>query len=61
MSGPCSRHGKDGKHVENFGGKTKGKKLLGRPRCRWESKTEMNLRDIVWEVVDWMYLARGVL
>jgi hypothetical protein len=33
-------------------GKPEGKKLLGRPRCRWEDIT-------VWEGVDWIHLAHG--
>jgi hypothetical protein len=29
-------------------GKCKGKKPLGRLRCRWEKGTRMKLRDIGW-------------
>jgi hypothetical protein len=27
-------------------GKPKGKRLLGRPRCRWENNILMNLQDV---------------
>jgi hypothetical protein len=27
-------------------GNTKGKRPLGRPRCRWEDKIKMDLREI---------------
>jgi hypothetical protein len=30
---------------------------LGRPRRRWEDNIRINLREIVWEGVDWINLA----
>jgi hypothetical protein len=30
---------------------------VGRPRCRWKDNIRMDLREIGWECVDWMYLA----
>jgi hypothetical protein len=38
-------------------GKCEGKRPLGRPKRRWEDNIRMDLREIVWEVVDWMHLA----
>jgi hypothetical protein len=32
--------------------KPEGKRLLGRPRCRWEDNLRMDLREIEWEVVE---------
>jgi len=29
-------------------GKPEGKKVLRRPRCRWEDNIRMDLRDIGW-------------
>jgi hypothetical protein len=29
-----------------------------RPRNRWEHNIRMGLREIVWEVVDWIHLAQ---
>jgi hypothetical protein len=39
-------------------GKPERKRPFGRPRRRWEDNIRMGLRDIGWEVADWMYLAR---
>jgi hypothetical protein len=38
--------------------KPKEKRPLGRPRHRWEDIT-MDLREIGWEVQDWMYRAQN--
>jgi hypothetical protein len=35
-----------------------GKRALGRPRPRWEDNIGMDFREIWWEVVDWIHLAR---
>jgi hypothetical protein len=39
-------------------GKPEGKRLLGRPRCRWEDNIGIDLREIVWGVMDWIDLAQ---
>jgi hypothetical protein len=33
-------------------GKPEGKRRLRRPRHRWEDNIRMDLREIVWEVVE---------
>jgi hypothetical protein len=38
-------------------GKPEGRRLLRRPRRRWENNIRMYLREIGWEGVDWMHLA----
>jgi hypothetical protein len=38
--------------------KTKGRKPLGRPRCRWEDNIKMDLREVGCGCVDWMELAQ---
>jgi hypothetical protein len=40
-----------------FAGKTEGKRLLGRPRRRWEYNIRMDLRETGWEGADWIHLA----
>jgi len=35
-----------------------GKTPLGRPKCRWEDNIRMYLREMWWEVVDWINLDR---
>jgi hypothetical protein len=38
-------------------GKPKGKRPLGRPRCRWVDNIKMDLREI-WDGRDWIELAQ---
>jgi hypothetical protein len=38
-------------------GKPKGKRLLGRPRCRWENNIKMDLQEVGFRDVDWIELA----
>jgi hypothetical protein len=40
-------------------GKTEGKRLLGRPRHRWEDNSEMESKEIGWGDMDWIYLAEN--
>jgi hypothetical protein len=42
-----------------FIGKPERKRPLGRPRRRREDNIRTNLREIGWEVVDWMHLDQG--
>jgi hypothetical protein len=37
--------------------KPESKRLLRRPRCKWEDNIRMDLDGIGWEGVDWMHLA----
>jgi hypothetical protein len=39
-------------------GKPEGKRPLGRHRRRREDNVKMNLKEIGWFVMDWIYLAR---
>jgi hypothetical protein len=34
-------------------GKPEGKRPLGRPRCRWEDRIRMDLREIGWGSIEW--------
>jgi hypothetical protein len=40
--------GEDRKAYKVLVGKPKGKRPLGRPRCRWEDGNRMDLREIGW-------------
>jgi hypothetical protein len=40
-------------------GKLKGKRPLGRPRCRWEDNNMMDLQEVGGSCGDWMELAQG--
>jgi hypothetical protein len=53
MGGACSTHGRDEIHE-----KPERKRPLGRPMRSWEDNIRMYLRELGWEVVDWMHLAQ---
>jgi hypothetical protein len=38
-------------------GNPEGKRPLGRPRRRWEDNIRMDLREIGWGGMNWIYLA----
>jgi hypothetical protein len=40
--------------VENL----EGKRLLERPSHRWKDNTELDLREIGWSVIKWIYLTQ---
>jgi hypothetical protein len=39
-------------------GRSEEKKLLGGPRCGWEGIIKIDLKELGWENMDWIYLAR---
>jgi hypothetical protein len=39
-------------------GKPEGKRLLGRPRCRWVDNIKMDVREIQCVGMDWIDLAQ---
>jgi hypothetical protein len=39
-------------------GKREGKRPLEKPRRRWEDNIRMDLKETVWQGVDWMHLAQ---
>jgi hypothetical protein len=39
-------------------GKPEGRRLLGRPRRRWEDNIKMDLREVGWGGMDWINLAQ---
>jgi hypothetical protein len=40
-------------------GKPEGKRLLGRPVCRWVDNIKVDLTMIKWDHVDWISLRIG--
>jgi hypothetical protein len=38
-------------------GKPEGKRPVGRTRRSWKNNVIVDVRERVWEVVDWMHLA----
>jgi hypothetical protein len=39
-------------------GEPEGRRPLGRHRRSWEDNIKMDLREIEWQVVDWIHLAQ---
>jgi hypothetical protein len=44
--------------MRNIYGKPEGKIPPGRSTCRWEDIIRMDLKEIVWESVDWTHVAQ---
>jgi hypothetical protein len=42
----------------DLAGKPKGKRLLGKPRCRWEDNIKMNLQEVGCGGMDWIELVQ---
>jgi hypothetical protein len=39
-----------------YRGKPEGKRPFGRPRCRWQDNIKMDLQEVGWRDMDWIYL-----
>jgi hypothetical protein len=48
MGGACSMHGERKFVYRVLVGKPQGKRLLGRPRHRWEGIIKMDLQEVRW-------------
>jgi hypothetical protein len=58
MGRACSTNGKKRNACRILVGKAEGKIPLGRPRCRLVENIKIDLREIGWGGVDWIYLAQ---
>jgi ribosome biogenesis protein Nip4 len=58
LVGLVAHMGEMGNAYRNMVGKPERKKLLQRPRHRWEDNIRMDLRETGREVVDWIHLAQ---
>jgi len=56
--GHVARMGEDRVMHRVLVGKPEGKRLLGRPRCRWEDNIKMDLREVGGGRGDWMEFAQ---
>jgi hypothetical protein len=54
----CSTNGRVEKCIQGFGGETRGKEPLGRPKYRWEDDIKMHLQEMGCGVVHWTELAQ---
>jgi hypothetical protein len=58
MDGARSTNGEKRNSYRILVGKPEGKRSLGRPRCRWMENIKMDLRERVWDGMDWIDLAQ---
>jgi hypothetical protein len=57
-AGHVARMGENRNAYKLLVGKPKGKRPLGRPRCRWVDNTRMDLGEVGWGDVDWIGMAK---
>jgi hypothetical protein len=57
-AGHAARMGERRNAYRNLVGKPEGKRPLGRPRRRWVNNIKMDLREVGWDVRDWIDLAQ---
>jgi len=48
MGGVCLTYGGEKRCIQVLVGKPKGKRPLGRLRCRWEVNIKMDLEEVEW-------------
>ena len=41
-------------------GKTEGNRSFGRPRLRWQDNIKMDLQEVGWRDMDWIYLSQDM-
>ena len=58
MGGACGTYGGRERCAQGFGGETRGKEPLGRPRRRWEDNIKMDLQEVGRGCGDCMELAQ---
>jgi hypothetical protein len=58
MGGACSTNGEKRNVYRLLLAKLEGKRLRGRPRCRWVDNIRIDLGEVGWGDVDWIGLAQ---
>jgi hypothetical protein len=58
LAGHLARMREKGNAYRILVGKPEGKSPLGKPRRTWVDNNEMNLREFVWDGMDWIDLAQ---
>jgi hypothetical protein len=59
-AGHVTRMGETRNAYRIFVGKPEGKRPLGRLRRRWVDNVKIDLREIEWDGIDWIDLARDM-
>jgi hypothetical protein len=58
MGRECRTNGETRNAYRILVGKPRGKRPLGRPRCRWVDNIKMDLGEIGWDARVWIALAQ---
>jgi hypothetical protein len=58
MGWTCDTHGGEERCLEGFGWEARKKRLLGRPRRRWEDNIKLGLREIRIDAANLIRLAQ---
>jgi hypothetical protein len=58
MGRACSTNGEKRNAHRILVGKPEENRTLGRPRCRWVDNIKVDFREIGWDGMDWIDLAR---
>jgi hypothetical protein len=58
MGRACSTNGENRNAYATLVRKPERKRLLERPRSRWEDNIKMDFREIGWSVMDWIDLVQ---
>ena len=58
MSDACSTYGREERLIQGFGGETRERVPLGRPRHRWEDNIKMGLQEVRCGGMDWIKVAQ---
>jgi hypothetical protein len=59
LAGHVTRMGETRNAYRILVGKPEGRRPLGRPRRRWVDNIKIDLREIMWDGVDWIDLAQN--
>jgi hypothetical protein len=61
MGGTRSAYRGNERCIQDFGGETRGKEPLARPRRKWEHNIKMDLQEVEWAGVgiDWIGIGTG--
>ena len=58
MGEACGTYGGRERCAQDFGGETRGKETIGRPRRKWEDNIKMDLQEVGRGYGDWMEFAQ---
>jgi hypothetical protein len=58
MGRACSTNGGEAECIKDIGGNARRKETTGKTRRRWVDNIKMDLREIVWDGMNWIDLAQ---